>query len=131
MTLKEFKKYCLSKKATEESYPFGDEALVMKVASKMFALTNVKEMTISEKKEEAFHHISVKCDPDMGADLRRNFEDIIPGWHLSKTHWISLLTKGKLKDSLIKDLIDQSYDLVVSKLSKKVKEEYGLKGKEE
>lgn len=122
MTLKEFKKYCLNKKAVEESYPFGDEALVLKVAGKMFALTNVKELSISGTKEKAFHHISLKCDPDMAADLRRNFKDIIPGWHLNKTHWISLMMKGKLKDQLITDLIDQSYDLVVSSLPKKTQE---------
>jgi predicted DNA-binding protein (MmcQ/YjbR family) len=119
MTLKEYKAYCNKMKGVEETYPFGDQTVVFKVGGKMFSLTNVTEFKMGGELKAAFHHLSVKCDPDMGADLRRNFEDIIPGWHLSKTHWISLLMGGKLKDSLIKDLIDQSYDLIISSLPKK------------
>ncbi|MCB1080704.1 MAG: MmcQ/YjbR family DNA-binding protein [Chlamydiia bacterium] len=126
MTLKQFKNYCLKKKGVQETYPFDDSALVMKVVGKMFCLTNVKPLTINSVEEKAFHHISVKCDPEMGDDLKRNHKDIIPGWHLNKTHWISLLMEGNLKDDMIKMLIDHSYDLVVSKMTKKDREKLAL-----
>lgn len=122
MTLKEYKKYCVNKPGVEETYPFGDQAVVFKVGGKMFSLSNVTAFKMKGEVKPAFHHISVKCDPDIAADLRRNFEDIIPGWHLSKVHWISLIMGGKLKESLIKDLIDQSYNLVFASLPKKAQE---------
>jgi len=119
MTLKQFRSYCLKKKGVDEAFPFDENALVMRVKGKMFAITNVNEMKMSGEMKPAFHHISLKCDPDMGADLRRNFPAIVPGWHLNKVHWNSLIMDGSLKDSLIKDLIDHAYELVVSKLPKK------------
>ena len=122
MTLKQFRTYCKKKKGVTETFPFDDSCAVMKVMGKMFSLTNVTPKKIMGEMEDSFHHISVKCDPDMGSDLRRNFDAIIPGWHLNKVHWISLIMDGSLKDSLIKNLIDHAYDLVVSKLPKKERE---------
>lgn len=123
MTLSQFRTYCLRKKGVEETFPFGEQTAVFKVKEKMFALTNVTAFMMGGEEAPAFHHVSLKCDPDMAADLRLNFPDIIPGWHLNKTHWISLIMKGALEDKLIKELIDNAYDLVVAKLPKKVQAE--------
>ena len=120
MTLKQFKTYCLKKNQAEETFPFDFKTLVMKVKGKMFAITSIDEFKMKGEIRSAFHHISLKCDPDMGDELRRSFPAIVPAWHLNKLHWMSIIMDGSLKDSFIKELIDHSYDLVVSKLPKKI-----------
>ncbi|MDF2379632.1 MAG: MmcQ/YjbR family DNA-binding protein [Candidatus Gracilibacteria bacterium] len=123
MTLKQYKSYCLKKKGVQETYPFGNQTVVMKVMGKMFTISNVTAFKMSGEMKPAFHHISLKCDPELADDLKRNFKSIIPGWHLNKTHWISLIMDNSLKNKLIKSLIDQAYDIVVNKLPVKKKEE--------
>lgn len=114
MNIEDLREYCLIKKYVEESFPFDEKTLVFKVAGKMFALCGLERVPLS---------VNLKCDPDKSIELREEYADIQPGYHMNKNHWNTITLEGDVKDSLIKELIDHSYDLVVSKLPKKVKEE--------
>jgi predicted DNA-binding protein (MmcQ/YjbR family) len=109
LNLDQFRNYCLSKKSTTESTPFDEQTLVMKVAGKIFAITNIDD----------FASINLKVDPEYGIELRERYNSIQPAFHMNKKHWISVLNDGKVGDKFLKELIDQSYSLVVSKLSKR------------
>ena len=100
---------CLAKSGSVEDYPFGDEVAVFKVAGRMFALVPLSPTPGS---------ISLKCDPDLGADLRARFAAITPGYHLNKRHWNTVNLDGSVPDEELLDLIDHSYDLVVARLTK-------------
>lgn len=111
MNIETFHTYCLSKKGVEETFPFGEETLVFKVMGKMFALTGLdaEEFTVN-----------LKCDPARATDLREEFpDDIRPGYHMNKKHWNTVHFEGSLEETLLKELIDHSYELVVSSLPKK------------
>lgn len=112
MDLNEFKKYCLSKKGVIETFPFDDETLVLKVGSKMFALTNINSPILE---------INLKCDPLMAQDLRREYSSIKPGYHMNKTHWNTVVADGTVPEDKLLFLIDLSYDLVYRGLNKKEK----------
>lgn len=112
MNIEEYRNYCLTKAGVTEEFPFNETALVFKVAGKMFALINVEE----------FESISLKCDPEKGAELREQFSGITYAYHFNKKHWIGVATDGSVSDKLMYELIDHSYELVVDKLSKKIKE---------
>lgn len=113
MDLHAFKNYCLSKKGTSEDFPFDDETLVIKVGSKMFTLTNIKDKKFK---------INLKCDPMMAQDLRMEYKAITPGYHMNKVHWNTVEIDGTIDDNIIKMLIDISYDLVFKGLTKKERE---------
>lgn len=102
--------YCLSKPGAIEDYPFGPEVIVMKIASKMFALIS---------RREGQDILSLKCDPDFSEILRRQYPSIIPGYHLNKKHWNTVLLDGSIAEKEIKELIDHSYQLVYKSLPKK------------
>lgn len=114
MNLQELKNYCLNKKGVYEDFPFDDETLVLKVGSKMFALTNINEEDLK---------INLKCDPIMSQDLRREYNSIKPGYHMNKMHWNTVEINGSIDDKTIKMLIDISYDLVFKGLKKREREE--------
>ncbi len=115
MNIEEFRTYCLSKKGVTESFPFDEQTLVFKVMGKMFALTGL-ERTPSQ--------VNLKCDPERSASLREEYDGIVLGaFHMNKLHWNSVVIEGTLPRVLLLELIDHSYDLVVAKLTKKVKEE--------
>ncbi len=114
MDIESFRLYCISKKGTTESFPFDDNALVFKVMNKMFVLARV----------ENFTGFSAKCDPERAVELRQQYpHDIEGAWHMNKTHWNSVRCDGILTDTLIKELVDHSYELVVSSLTKKLQQE--------
>ncbi len=115
MDIETFRKYCLSFAGVEETTPFGPDTLVFKVVGKAFALTGLDAEEFS---------VNLKCDPERAIDLReRHPEDIIPGWHMNKRHWNTVFFERGLGDTLLKDLINHSYHLVVEKLRRKVREE--------
>jgi predicted DNA-binding protein (MmcQ/YjbR family) len=93
----------------QKSFPFDEETLVFKVAGKMFALTNV----------DNFNSINLKCDPAKAIELREKYEAIVPGWHMNKKHWNTVNLNGTIPLKLIKEMIDDSYNLVVASLPKK------------
>ena len=109
MNIEELREYCLSKKGATESFPFDDVTLVFKVGNKMFALTSLNEDL----------RVNLKCDPEKTIELRENYEYVIPGYHMSKKHWISVILTGNINDKLVYSWIDESYDLVVAGLTKK------------
>ena len=115
MNIEEFRNYCLSKKGATEDFPFDEKTLVFKVMGKMFALSGLERIP---------SQVNLKCNPDRAIALREAYDgDIIPGYHMSKTHWNTLILEA-LPPELIIELIDHSYDLVVSKFTKKIRAEY-------
>lgn len=114
MNLETFYEYCLSKKGVTEHFPFDEETLVFKVGGKMFALSSLNQW---EKGEPS---VNMKCNPEYAEELRAQYDDIKPGWHMSKTHWNTIEINRDVPDSLIKELIDLSYDLVFKSLTKKL-----------
>lgn len=109
MDLPDLVSHCLSKPAAEESTPFGPEILVYKVAGKVFALTNPSDFP---------PRVNLKCDPDRATELREQFESVIPGYHMNKKHWNTVILDGSLPARLVRELVDHSYELVVSTLTK-------------
>ena len=108
--------FCLAQAGAIEDFPFGPEHSVFKVAGKMFALSTLDRMPLE---------VSVKCEPEIAVDLRRSYAAIRPGYHLNKRHWNTITLDGTLPDQLVRDLIEDSYDLVVSALPKRVRDELG------
>ena len=107
-TLDALKTYCLAKPGSTAGYPFGEGALVIKVLDRMFALISEDENPL---------RINLKCDPDDALALRQQYDAIIPGYHMNKKHWNSLIMDGSIPIIMLHELIDHSYDLVVSKMS--------------
>ncbi len=99
----------LSKPGAEESTPFGPDVLVYKVGGKVFGLTVPGDFP---------PRLNLKCDPERALALRDAHEAIIPGYHMNKRHWNSLILDGSLTEKLVGELIDHSYDLVVASLPK-------------
>lgn len=114
MNIEKFRATCIGKPGVEESFPFNETALVFKVMGKMFALCNVDD----------FDGFSVKCDPERALELREQYPDgILPGYHLSKKHWNTIKTDDNVPEALMEELIVHSYELVISKLTNKLKAE--------
>ena len=113
MNIEEYREYCSQKKGVTEEFPFGEETLVFKVMGKLFALTNVGD----------FASINLKCDPERALELRESYPGIVAGYHMNKKHWNTVSTDGSVPYPLLVELIDHSYDLVVSGLTKKLKDE--------
>ncbi|PLX21640.1 MAG: MmcQ-like protein [Salinivirgaceae bacterium] len=119
MDSEKIRTYCLFKTFVTEGFPFNETALVFKVAGKMFAILDL----------EAELRVSLKCDPEKALELREQFSAIRPGYHLNKQHWNTIYFDGSISQDLVYSLIDHSYDLVVSKLTKKTRVEiYGKDG---
>ncbi|MDQ3016401.1 MAG: MmcQ/YjbR family DNA-binding protein [Bacteroidota bacterium] len=113
MNIESFRKYCMQLQGVEETLPFGPDTLVYKVAGKMFALTGLDEEECS---------VNLKCDPERAEELREEYTDeIIPGYHMNKKHWNTVFIERGLSDKFIKDLIDNSYQLVIDGLPAKLK----------
>ena len=110
MDIENIRAYCLNKPAVSESLPFDNNTLVFKVGSKMFALMSLDADPLG---------LNLKCDPDKAILLRNLYPQIMPGYHMNKKHWNSIKIDGMLSPSLIRALIDHSYELVVNGLTKK------------
>jgi len=117
MNIEEFRDYCLSKNQVTESFPFDEETLVFKVAGKMFALAGLEHNPAT---------VSLKCNPEKALELREEYDEITPGYHMNKMHWNSVIIDGNLSYILIRELIDDSYNLVVKGLTKKQQKDFGL-----
>ncbi|MGO9959900.1 MAG: MmcQ/YjbR family DNA-binding protein [Solirubrobacteraceae bacterium] len=107
MTSEELRDHCLSFLGTEEEFPFGPETSVFKVAGKIFALSRLAETPV---------RVSLKCDPTLAEQLRAAHPAVIPGYHLNKRHWNTVIIDGSLPDTMIADMVEDSYDLIVSQL---------------
>jgi len=109
MELNEVIGYCLNKPGAWSDFPFDEYTMVIKVGSKMFCLAG---------HDEPFR-INLKCDPIKAEGLRQIYEAIKPGYHMNKKHWNTIEINNSINNDLLKELIDHSYDLVLSNLSKK------------
>jgi predicted DNA-binding protein (MmcQ/YjbR family) len=118
MPIENLRSYCLTKAAVTESFPFDAHTLVFKVAGKMFALFSLEKQPLQ---------VNLKCEPGKAIDLRERYQSVIPGYHMNKTHWNTIIIDGELSKEHIEDLVNHSYDLVVSKLTRKMKNEFLLK----
>jgi predicted DNA-binding protein (MmcQ/YjbR family) len=116
MDAAELRGWCLQQGEAFEDFPFGPEHSVFKVAGKMFALSALDRAPLE---------VSVKCEPDLAVGLRNSYSAIRPGYHLNKRHWNTITLDGSLSDQLVRELIEDSYDLVVSALPKRVREQVG------
>jgi len=113
MNIEEYRDYCISKRGVTEEFPFDENTLVFKVMGKMFALTSL----------DTFDFVNLKCDPELAIELREQYHAVTPGWHMNKKLWNSVLILGDADDQKIFEWIDNSYDLIVESLTKKLKEE--------
>ncbi len=113
MTLEVYRQFCLSKPGVTEELPFGPETLVFKVMGKMFTATDLTD----------FQSINYKASPEEIEDQRERYPSVVPGYHMSKKHWNTVMMDGSVPDNLILQWIDQSYQLVVDKLPSKLKNE--------
>ena len=114
MNIEELREYCLSRKGVTEDLPFGDDTLVFRLMNKIFALVNL----------EGEMHLNLKCDPQKAIELREEYPAILPGYHMNKNHWNTLIIDGTLKKELVLSLIDHSYDLILGSLPKSKKEQF-------
>ncbi|WP_428665919.1 MmcQ/YjbR family DNA-binding protein [Runella sp.] len=114
MNIESFQTYCLSKQGVTEEFPFGEETLVYKVMGKIFALTSLGSIPLT---------INLKCDPEKAAQLREEYDCVLPGYHMNKKHWNTITVDGSVKDIILREWIDHSYNLVVQSLPRKIKEQ--------
>jgi predicted DNA-binding protein (MmcQ/YjbR family) len=114
MDIESLRTYCLNKPGVTESMPFGDDTIVYKVMDKAFVLAGIGSSPPS---------FNAKCDPEYAIELRESYpQQILPGYHMNKKHWNTIILDGELTEQLTRGLIDQSYELVVQGLTKKQKE---------
>jgi len=111
MNIEELRDYCISKPAVTESFPFDENTLVFKVAGKMFLLTDLVD---------AFS-MNIKNTPEKVIELREQYPSVLPGYHMNKTHWITVMIDGTIADVLLKQWIDEAYNLIISGFSRKEK----------
>ena len=110
MDAEQFREYCLAKPWVTEGTPFGEDTLVFKVAGKMFALLSLDDVP---------PRANLKCDPDRALELRDRYEQVLPGYHMNKKHWNTVVLEGAISNATIVEMIDHSYDLVRWKAKKR------------
>jgi predicted DNA-binding protein (MmcQ/YjbR family) len=100
--------HCLGFTGSTETFPFGPETSVFKVAGKIFAISHLAREPLE---------VSLKCEPALAERLRDAQAAVRPGYHLNKRHWNTVTVDGSIADRVLEDMIEDSYDLVVSQLS--------------
>jgi predicted DNA-binding protein (MmcQ/YjbR family) len=110
MNIESLREYCLSKPGAEETLPFGPDTLVFKVNGKVFLLVGLDAEDL---------RFNVKCDPDKALELREEYPCVLPGFHMNKKHWNTIVVDGSVSNALLKEWIDHSYTLVAPKEKKK------------
>jgi predicted DNA-binding protein (MmcQ/YjbR family) len=113
MNIESLREYCLKKPETTESFPFGEDTLVFKVAGKIFLLAGLDEIPL---------RINLKCDPEKAIELREKYDSVLPGYHMNKTYWNTIIADGSFPRKELMEWIDDSYTLVVNSLKKSDKE---------
>lgn len=115
MNIEDARLFCLSKQGATEDFPFDETTLVFRVENKIFAIVDLENTT----------WFCVKCDADRALELRERYPQITPAWHMNKRYW-NQLDIEHLSDELFFDLVNHSYNEVLKKLPKKIREKYGL-----
>ncbi|MDO6433341.1 MmcQ/YjbR family DNA-binding protein [Flavitalea sp. BT771] len=113
MDIESLREYCLKKKEAEETFPFGDTTLVFKVRGKMFLLVSLDNPVLQ---------FNVKCDPEKAIEWREQFHAVQPGYHMNKKMWNTVMVDGSIPARTLREMIDDSYMLVVRSLPKKSQE---------
>ena len=116
LTAARLRRSCLELPGAEEQFPFGEQTSVFKVAGKIFALSPLRSRPLS---------VSLKCEPEIAEQLRGAHAAVRAGYHLNKRHWNTVAIDGSLEDRFVLDMIEDSYDLVVAGLPKRVQAELG------
>ena len=114
MDIESIREYCLTKKAVEESFPFGETTLVFKVMGKIFLLTSLDNPVLQ---------FNVKCDPEQAIEWREQYAAVQPGYHMNKKLWNTVTVDGSIPGRVLRGMIDDSYRLVVQSLPKKLRDE--------
>lgn len=110
MDIESLRDYCLAKKGVEEGFPFGENVLVFKVKGKMFLLSRLDSPALE---------FNVKCDPEQAIEWREQFAAVQPGYHMNKKLWNTVIADGSIPAKILRQMIDDSYRLVVASLPKK------------
>ncbi len=113
MNIEEIRDHCLAKPGVTEGLPFGEDTLVFKVDEKIFLLISISDST----------HFNVKCDPERAVELREQYAEVQPGYHMNKKHWNTVSADGSLTRKQLREMIDHSYDLVLKSLPKNTQAE--------
>ena len=119
MTPRALRKLCLGFPGAFEDFPFGPEHSVFKVEKKLFAISALGSSPLT---------VSLKCEPELAEQLRGSYPDaVVPGYHLNKRHWNTVLCDGSLPDAMVRDMVEDSYDLIVAAMPRAVRERLGWK----
>jgi predicted DNA-binding protein (MmcQ/YjbR family) len=114
INIEEITEYCSKKKGVTQEFPFDEETLVLKVMGKIFLLASLEKIPLQ---------INIKCNPEEAIELREKYEAVIPGYHMNKKHWNTVIVDNTIPPKNILSWIDDSYNLVVNGLKKSEKEE--------
>jgi predicted DNA-binding protein (MmcQ/YjbR family) len=110
MDIEEIQAYCLKKDDVEETFPFGVDTLVYKTNGKIFLLVSLNSNPLQ---------FNAKCDPDKAMEWRERYSSVLPGYHMNKQHWNTVIIDGSLTRKQLCEMIDDSYGLVAKKVKKK------------
>jgi predicted DNA-binding protein (MmcQ/YjbR family) len=116
MDANDLRAWCLQQPGAIEDFPFGPTPSVFRVAGKIFALSRLQSTPLE---------VSVKCEPELAVGLRETHPAIRPGYHLNKRHWNTITLDGSLPDQFVRDMIEDSYDLIVSALPRGTRQQLG------
>lgn len=111
MNIEQIREHCLKKKEVSEEFPFDEETLVFKVKGKIFLLASLESIPLQ---------INLKCDPEKAVELREQYEEIQPGYHMNKKHWNTIIIDGTIPNRMLFEWINDSYNLVSAGLKKSV-----------
>jgi predicted DNA-binding protein (MmcQ/YjbR family) len=109
MNIEQIREHCLKKKGVTEEFPFDEETLVFKVAGKIFLLASLEAIPLQ---------INIKCDPEKAIELREEYNSVLPGYHMNKKHWNTIIIDGTIPTRNLFEWIDDSYSLVIAGLKK-------------
>ncbi len=110
MNIEEIREFCISKPEVVETLPFGPDVIVFKTNNKIFLLLPLDTESVQ---------FNVKCDPELAIQLRDEYDCVLPGYHMNKKHWNTIMVDGSVRDAKLKEWIDHSYNLVTGKKLKR------------
>ncbi len=112
MNIEELRNFALSLHEVEESFPFGEDTLVFKTMNKIFLLVSLSSVPLQ---------FNVKCDPEKAIELRERYSSVLPGYHMNKKHWNTVIIDGSITRNILQAFIKDSHELVVNKPRKNKK----------
>jgi predicted DNA-binding protein (MmcQ/YjbR family) len=119
VTARALRKLCLGFPGAFEDFPFGPDTSVFKVEGKLFAIAWLTRSPL---------RVNLKCEPELAESLRASYRDAVtPGYHMNKRHWNTVVPGGSVPDAMLRDMVEDSYDLIVSAMSRAAQERLGWK----